>query len=111
MSKSDNIYLKHILDSVKLILSYTDGVSEEGFYSDQQKMDAVIRNFEIIGEAAKRGSAELKSQHPRIEWKNMAGMRDKLIHDYIEVDYSIVWATIELYLPQLKKDISELIVD
>lgn len=75
MGKSDEVYLQHILNSVDLILSYMHSTPEEEFYRNQEKIDAVVRNFEIIGEASKRISDELKSANPNIEWKKMAGMR------------------------------------
>ena len=68
--------------------------------------DAVIRNFEIIGEAAKNLSPKFKSYHPDIEWKKMAGMRDKLIHDYISVDLWAVWAVVTDIIPEFKKQVS-----
>jgi len=109
MGKSDEVYLRHILKSVELILEYTRKTSENEFYRNQEKIDAVVRNFEIIGEASKRVSDDLKSAYPIIEWKKMAGMRDKLIHDYIDVDYAILWSTVLLFLPELKKQIGAIL--
>lgn len=71
--------------------------------------EAVVRNFEIIGEATKQISKEFRVKHTGVEWKKMAGMRDKLIHDYIEVDYAIIWATIQDILPDLRKTIQKII--
>ncbi len=71
--------------------------------------DAVIRNFEIIGEAAKLLSDNVRAEADHIPWKNMAGMRDKLIHNYMGVDLEAVWNTIENILPQLEQDLSELL--
>jgi uncharacterized protein with HEPN domain len=108
MSKSDQVYLIHILRSIDNILKYTQNISEEEFYLNQQLLDAVVRNFEIIGEASKKISNETKEKHPQIEWKKMAGMRDKLIHNYIEVDYIIVWTTVKDILPELLVDINRI---
>lgn len=86
MSKSDLVYIVHIQRSINQILEYTNGLKEKEFLSNQLIEDAVVRNFEIIGEATKQISKEFRAKHTGIEWKKMAGMRDKLIHDYIEVD-------------------------
>ncbi len=102
MSKTDHVYLMHIQKSIDQILDYSANVTEPEFYESQLIKDAVVRNFEIIGEAAKNISNKTKSKYPNIAWKNMAGMRDKLIHDYIAVDYAIVWTTIQEILPDLK---------
>jgi uncharacterized protein with HEPN domain len=108
MSKSDQVYLIHILRCIDNILSYTKNVSEEEFYLNQQLLDAVVRNFEIIGEASKKISNETKENHPQIEWKKMAGMRDKLIHNYIEVDYIILWTTVNDIIPVLRVNINRI---
>ncbi|MCB0706921.1 MAG: DUF86 domain-containing protein [Saprospiraceae bacterium] len=109
MGKSDLVYLKHIRNAITQILSYTHSLSEKDFYSDQMVKDAVVRNFEIIGEATKQISESTRQAYPSIEWRKMAGMRDKLIHDYIDVDYFIVWHTISDVLPTLESEILEII--
>lgn len=107
--KKDKVYLEHILRCIDNILSYTLDLDEDDFLSSQLQKDAVVRNFEIIGEATKRITEQLKNQSKNIEWKKMSGLRDKLIHDYIEIDYQIIWYTITDLLPQLKIDIESLI--
>ena len=106
--KDDRVYLYHIRDAIEKILSYTiDG--EESFRSNTMIHDAVIRNFEIIGEASKKLSGDIKSTYQYVPWKSMAGMRDKLIHDYFGVDLDIVWDTINNFLPKLRAQIEEII--
>jgi len=97
------------LDSIHYIFEYTDGMSKEEFLNQKMVQDAVIRNFEIIGEATKLLSDNVRTEADHIPWKNMAGMRDKLIHNYMGVDLEAVWNTIENVLPQLEQDLSELL--
>lgn len=103
--KDDKLYLEHILECIAYIEDYTiDG--KEGFMSSKVTQDAVIRNLEIIGEAAKRVSSNLRKQNPDIAWREMAGMRDVLIHDYFGVDLMIVWNVVEYELPKIKVKIN-----
>ena len=100
--KDDLAYIEHILDAISRIKKYTDGLSYDEFTSSDMSQDAVIRNFEIIGEAAKNISTELILSNPKIPWKEMAGMRDKLIHDYMGVDISVIWKTCQEDVLQLE---------
>lgn len=83
MDKDPIIYLQHNLDCISKIKTYTDRFTEADFLDNSLVQDAVIRNFEIIGEATKQLSASFREKHSKMEWKKIAGMRDKLIHDYI----------------------------
>jgi len=103
--KSDKIYLVHIIQSITSILEYTKGMSDQDFYSNRLVLDAVIRNFEVIGEV----SFELRKSNPEIPWNRMAGFRDKLIHDYIKVNLQLVWDVIVDVLPEQKKEIEKII--
>ena len=109
--KNDKIYLRHILDAISDIEKFIIGVSEEDFSKNREKQYAVLRGLEIIGEASKNLSDELKAKCPDIDWKNIAGMRDKLIHAYFGVNLPLVWETVKNDLPQLKKQAQNLLED
>lgn len=105
MIEKDEVYLKNILDYIHHIYDYTDGMSEQEFNAHSMAQDAVIRNFEIIGEATKLISEPFRAENDHIPWKRMAGMRDKLIHNYMGVDFEVVWETINDILPSLEQEI------
>jgi uncharacterized protein with HEPN domain len=102
MKKDDSVYLRHILDAMSRIEEYTQDLKYDGFMDNYLIQDGVIRQIEIIGEATRRLSKEIKEKHPEIPWKDMSGMRDKLIHDYFGVDIDTVWDTVEKDIPALK---------
>jgi uncharacterized protein with HEPN domain len=112
MSKRDTcLLLEDILESCKKITSYTEGLNFETFISDDRTLDAVIRNFEIIGEAANRIPESFCNQHAEIAWHQMIGMRNRLIHAYFGVDYSIIWDVVENTLPLFMKQISGILLN
>ena len=99
--KDDELYLRHIHEAIIRILEFTvDG--EEAFRRDLKTQDAVIRNLQVIGEAAKKVSAETRATHPDIPWKHMAGMRDRIVHDYFGVSLGIVWDVVVNHLPAIR---------
>jgi len=102
MKPDDSAYLRHLLDAVSRIEEYTDDMKREDFLSSNLRQDAVIRQVEIIGEAAKKVSEETRERHAEIPWKDMAGMRDKLTHGYFGVDLDAVWDTVMEDIPRLK---------
>jgi uncharacterized protein with HEPN domain len=101
--KNDKGYLQHILDAIKDIDKFLEGISQEAFYKNREKQYAVLRALEIIGEATKNLSNDLKLKNNEADWKGIAGMRDKLIHAYFGVNLPLVWETIKTDLPELKK--------
>jgi uncharacterized protein with HEPN domain len=109
MKKDDLVYLRHILDATRRIWEYMQGVERPGFAENQLLQDGVIRQLEVVGEATKRVSAEVKGRHPNIPWKDVAGMRDKLIHDYFGVDLDAVWDTATKDVPKLRDAIENVV--
>jgi uncharacterized protein with HEPN domain len=106
--KDDRVYLAHIQEAIRRVESYSaDG--RQAFMTNPMAQDAIIRNFEIIGEAAKRLSDAAKRQQPHIPWRDVAGFRDVLIHDYMGVDLQEVWNIIEHRLPELRDAIAALL--
>ena len=93
MKRTYVLYLKDILEAIERIESYVKGFTFEQFAKSTLVIDAVVRNFEIIGEATKNIPEEIKRENPLIKWKEMAGMRDKLAHEYFGVDIDILWKT------------------
>jgi len=106
--KNDQVYLEHILEAISKIESFVNGLTKFDFDRNVLIQDAVIRNFEIIGEATKKISKQFTQKHSGIPWQDMAGMRDKLIHDYLDVDLDVIWRTIESDLPLLKEMLSKI---
>ena len=107
MFKDPKEYLKHIHDECLYIISVSENLLFDDFMEDETLKRAVVRSLEIIGEASKKIPADYKVKWNTIQWKNMAGMRDRLIHDYIGVNYAIVWDVMKNKIPEMNKQISE----
>ena len=103
------LYLADIENALEKIADYTHGLSFENFASNQQVIDAVVRNFEIIGEAVHSIPSEAKAAYPDIPWEKMIGMRNKVIHEYFGVDEEILWKTIQEDLPKFTEQITEIL--
>jgi uncharacterized protein with HEPN domain len=99
--KDDRLYLGHILEAVDRILLFgQDG--ETRFRTDVRTQDAIIRNLQVMGEAAKKVSTQARDAHPEIPWKDIAGMRDRVVHDYFGVSLDIVWDVVVNHIPPLR---------
>ena len=103
MKKDPRIFIEHILECIERIEEYTRGVTKEEFLSSGQLQDAVIRRIEVIGEAVKNIPDDIKQRYPDIPWREIAGMRDILIHEYFGVDLELIWKVAKEDVFELKK--------
>ncbi|MEK6845146.1 MAG: DUF86 domain-containing protein [Nanoarchaeota archaeon] len=109
MNEKDEVFLRHILESIEKVESYTKNSSKEKFTQQIQLQDAVIRRLEIIGEAARNITSAFKNKHNSLPWNEMIRTRDKVIHGYFGIDLDIVWDILKKDLPQLKESILKIL--
>lgn len=110
--EKDKVYLQHILDETERINKFLKGVNREEFINPQEITEthyAVVRSLEIVGEAASKISSQIKSKHKDIPWRLMSDMRNKIIHEYMNVDYEVVWETAKNDLPPLKSELEQVL--
>ena len=108
-SREPELLIGDILDSANKIIQYTAGFSFEAFCADSKTFDAVIRNFEIIGEASGRLPDDFKQSHSQVDWHRIRGFRNRIVHDYMGIDYEIVWEIKNHFLPDLILEISKIV--
>jgi uncharacterized protein with HEPN domain len=106
--KHDHVYLHHVREAIDRILRYTRG-GRDAFIGDTMLQDAVVRNIEVMGEAIKQLSPAYRNAHPEVAWKSIAGMRDRLIHGYDQVDLALVWDVVERHIPDLQAKVEVLV--
>jgi uncharacterized protein with HEPN domain len=109
MKLDESVYLQHILDAIAKVETYLEGIDESAFNQNTLIQDGVIRQIEILGEAAKHISDVLRAKYAHIPWQDIAGMRNKLIHDYFGVDIEKIWLTAVEDLPALKDEIKKIL--
>ena len=109
MKKDDLVYIGHMLDLARSIAAKTNGIDRDAFDDDEILRLALVHLIQTIGEAAARVSDEFRNAHPGIPWREIVGMRHKIVHDYIHVDYDIVWGVVTNRIPELTRHLESIV--
>ncbi|HYQ92210.1 MAG TPA: DUF86 domain-containing protein [Candidatus Competibacteraceae bacterium] len=110
MPKRDSaLLLEDMLRAIRKIERYITGLEREGFLQDEKTMDSVVRNLEILGEAARRLPEDFTARYPNVPWRQIAGLRNRIVHDYFDLDLEIIWQVIHHDLPLLQAQLENLI--
>ena len=107
--KEPLIFINHILESISLIEDFSKGLTKEKMIDDKLRQNAIIRQIEIVGEAVKNLPKDFVAEHPAVNWKDIAGMRDKIIHQYFDINFDIVWGVLKEDIPTLKGQIKKIL--
>ncbi len=111
MPRDYKVFLEDILESAEKIRKYLGGMDQAQMSADSKTLDAVVRNLEIIGEATKKLPEEVRSGHPDIDWRKIAGLRDILIHEYFGIDNEIIWDIVTNKLPGLEERVGKILAE
>ena len=105
------LYIKDIFEAMSAVQTFVEGMDFDAFVADDKTASAVVRKLEIIGEASKNVPEEVRQKYPQVPWRQMAGMRDQIIHAYFAVDYAVVWDTLKVDIPPLQPIIAQILKD
>lgn len=105
INRSDKLLVVDMLDAIRAIEEFTADIDFNAFIADRKSKDAVVRNVQVLGEAANRVSVELREANPQVEWMRIIRSRHVVVHDYFGIDYEIIWRIKEVHLPPLKADL------
>jgi len=107
--KQDEVFIRHILNEIDFLIDSSKGLEYEALIKDETLKRAFVRSLEVIGEATKNISSQFRQKHPDIEWRELAGLRDKLVHRYFGVKWEIVWDVVKNKIPELKERIERIL--